>query len=80
MRARYDVFVKYEERNLYPTFTEVKHLKNMNKKILNRYHRSLLLDEISNEHKWLKVLSKQLVNGTDPLNFSLTWMNHICIS
>ena len=65
---------KCRESNLYPTFTKVKCLKDMNKKVRNRYHRRLLLDEISNIHKRLKSLNKQLPSETDTLKSNITWM------
>ena len=52
----------------------------MNKKVRNRYHRRYLLDEISNKHKRLKSLNKQLSNETDTLDSNITWMKSICIS
>ena len=52
----------------------------MNKKVRNRYHRRLLLDEISNIHKRLKSLNKQLPSETDTLRPNVTWMKSICIS
>ena len=52
----------------------------MNKKVRNRYHRRLLLDEISNIHKRLKSLNKQLPSETDTLKPNVTWMKSICIS
>ena len=72
--------VKCQESNLCPTFTKVKRLKYMSKKVRNRYHRRLLLDEISNKHKRLKSLNKQLANETDTLHSNVTWMKSICIS
>ena len=48
--------VKCRESNMCPTFTKVKRLKDMNKKVRNRYHRRLLLDEVSNKHKTIKVI------------------------
>ena len=72
--------IKCRESNLYPTFTKVKCLKDMNKKVRNRYHRRLLLDEISNIHKRLKSLNKQLPSETDTLKPNVTWMKSICIS
>ena len=52
----------------------------MNKKVRNRYHRCLLSDEISNIHKQLKSLNKQLPSETDALKSNVTWMKSICIS
>ena len=72
--------VKCREINLCPTITKVKRSKDMNKKVRNRYHRRLLLDEISNKHKRLKSLNKQLANETDTLNSNVTWMTSICIN
>ena len=72
--------VKCRESNPYPTFTKVKRLKGMNQKVRNRYHRCLLLDEISNKHKRLKSLNKQLAGETDTLKSIVTWMKSICIS
>ena len=71
--------VKCRDSNLYPAFTKVKHLKDMNKKVCNRYHRRLL-DEISNKRKQLKSLNKQLASETDTLKSNVTWMKSICIS
>ena len=51
----------------------------MDKKIQNRYYRRLLLDEISNKHKGLKLLNKQLENETNILNDSTTWMKRLSI-
>ena len=72
--------VKCRESNLYPTFTKVKRLKDINKKVRNRYHRRLLLDEISNKCKRLKSLNKQLASETDTLKSNITWVKSICIS
>ena len=63
-----------------PTFTKVKRLKDMNKKVRNKYHRRLLLDEVSNKHKRLKSLNKQLTIETDTLKSNVTWMKSICCS
>ena len=52
----------------------------MNQKVRNRYHRCLLLDEISNKHKRLKSLNKQLAGETDTLKSIVTWMKSIYIS
>ena len=52
----------------------------MNNKVRNRYHRRLLLDEISNNYKRLKSLNKQLTSETDTLKSNVTWMISICIS
>ena len=51
----------------------------MDKKIRNRCYRRLLLDEISNKPKRLKLLNKQLEMETNILNGSATWMKGICI-
>ena len=51
----------------------------MDKKIQNRYYRLLLLDEISNKYKRLKLLTKRLELETNILNDSPTWMKGICI-
>ena len=64
--------VNCRDSNLYPTFTKVKHLKDMNKKVCNRYHRRLL-DEISNKCKQLKSLNKQLASETDTLKSHVIW-------
>ena len=53
---------KCRDENVYPTFTKVKKFKDMEKKHRSRYYRRLLLDEISNKHKRLKQLNKQLDN------------------
>ena len=45
----------------------------MDEKIQNRYYMHLLLNEISNKHKRLKLLNKQLENETNILNDSKTW-------
>ena len=50
----------------------MKHLKDMNKKVSIKYHRRLLLDEISNKHKRLKSLNKQLASETDTFRSSVT--------
>ena len=52
----------------------------MNKKVRNRYHRRLLLDEISNKHKRLKSLNKQLASETDTLKSNVIGMKSIGIS
>ena len=52
----------------------------MNKKIRKRYHRRLLLHEISNKHKRLKSLNKQLASENDTPKSNVTWMKSICIS
>ena len=70
--------VKCQDGNLQPTFTRVKH-KGMDKKIRNRYYRLLLLDEISNKYKRLKLLTKRLELESNILNDSPTWMKGICI-
>ena len=51
----------------------------MDKKIQNRYYRCLLLDEVSNKHKRIKLLTKELEMETSILNDSTTWMKGICI-
>ena len=51
----------------------------MDKKMRNKYYRRLLLDEISNKHKRLKLLNKQLEMETNISNDSTTWMKGICI-
>ena len=48
----------------------------MDEKIQNRYYMHLLLNEISNKHKRLKLLNKQLENETNILNDSKTWKKH----
>ena len=53
-------FVKCRDGNLQPTFTRVKRFNGMDKNIRKRYYRRLLLDEISNKLKRLKLLNKQL--------------------
>ena len=53
-------FVKCRDGNLQPTFTRVKPFNGMDKNIRKRYYRRLLLDEISNKLKRLKLLNKQL--------------------
>ena len=75
-KYKFDInfLVKCGESNLYLTFTKVKRLKDINKKVRNRYHRRLLLDEISNIHKRLKSLNKQLPSETDTLKSNVTWM------
>ena len=52
----------------------------MNQKVRNRYHRCLLLDEISNKHKRLKSLNKQLASETDTLKSNVIGMKSIGIS
>ena len=52
--------VKCRDGNLQPTFTRVKRFNGMDKNIRKRYYRRLLLDEISNKLKRLKLLNKQL--------------------
>ena len=51
----------------------------MDRKIRNRCNKRLLLDKISNKHKRLKLLTKQLEMETNILNDSTTWMKGICI-
>ena len=68
--------VKCQDGNLQPTFTRVKQFKGMDEKIQNRYYVHLLLNEILNKHKRLKLLNKQLENETNILNDSKTWMKH----
>ena len=51
----------------------------MNEKIRNRYYRRLLLHEIPNKHKCLKLLNKQLEMENNILNDSTTSMKGICI-
>ena len=58
----------------------MKNLKDMNKKVRIKYHKRLLLDEISNKHKRLKSLNKQLASETDTFRSSVTWMKSICVS
>ena len=60
--------VKCRESNLYPTFTKVKRLKDMNKKVRNRSHRRFFGGEISNKYKRLKSLNKQVTSETDTLS------------
>ena len=74
------LLVKCRESNLCSTFIKVKRLKDLNKNIPNRYHRGLPLDEISNEHKRLKSLNKQLTNETNTFKSNVTWIKSICIS
>ena len=57
----------------------VKCFKGMDKKMRNRYYRLLLLDEISNMQKRLKLLTKLLETKANILNDSTTWMKGICI-
>ena len=52
----------------------------MNKKIRKRYHRRFLVDEISNKHKRLKSLNKQLASESDTPKSNVTWMKSIYIS
>ena len=52
----------------------------MNKKVRNRYHRRLLLDEISNKQKPLQSLNKQLASETDTLKSNVIGMKSIGIS
>ena len=68
--------VKCQDGNLQPTFARVKQFKGMDEKIQNRYYVHLLLNEILNKHKRLKLLNKQLENETNILNDSKTWMKH----
>ena len=58
----------------------LKRLTNINKKVRNRYHRRLLVDEIQNKCKRLKSLNKQLANETNTLKSNITWVKSICIS
>ena len=51
----------------------------MEKKHRNRYYRRLLLDEISNKHKRLKQLNKQLDDDLYLVNNNATWMKSKCI-
>ena len=51
----------------------------MDKKIRNRYYRRLLLDEVSNKQKRLKLSNRQLKNETNLLNDTTTWMKGVCI-
>ena len=64
--------VKCRDGNLQPTFTRVKRFNGMDKKIRKRYYRRLLLDEISNKRKRLKLLNKQLELETNLLDDSTT--------
>ena len=52
----------------------------MNKKIRKRYHKRFLVDEISNKHKRLKSLNKQLASESDAPKSNVTWMKSIYIS
>ena len=52
----------------------------MNKKVRDRYHERLLLDEILNKYKWLKSLNKQLTKKADTPKSNVTCMKTICIS
>ena len=70
---------KCRDGNVYPTFTKVKKFKDMEKKHRNRYYRRLLLDEISNKHRRLKQLNKQLDNDLYLLNNNVAWMKSKCI-
>ena len=70
---------KCRDGNLFPTFTKVKKFKDMEKKHRNHYDRRLLLDEISNKHKRLKQLSKQLDDDLYLLNNNATWMKSKCV-
>ena len=70
---------KFRDGNVYPTFTKVKRFKYMEKKHRNRYYRRLLLDEISNKHKRLKQLNKQLEDDLFLLNNNATWMKSKCV-
>ena len=65
--------------NLQPILMRVKCFKGMDKKMRNRYYRLLLLDEISNMQKRLKLLTKLLEMKANILNDSTTWMKGICI-
>ena len=64
--------VKCRDGNLHPTFTRVKRFNGMDKKIRKRYYRRLLLDEISNKRKRLKLLNKQLELETNLSDDSTT--------
>ena len=70
---------KCRDGNVYPTFTKVKKFKYMEKKHCNCYYRRLLLDEISNKHKLLKQLNKQLDDDLFLLNNNATLMKSKCV-
>ena len=65
--------------NVFPTFAKVKKFKDTEKKHRNRYYRRLLLDEISNKHKRLKQLNKQLDDDLYLVNNNANWMKSKCI-
>lgn len=55
LNARFTIDLRWDGY-LQPTFTRAKRLKEIDKKIRKRHYRHLLLDEISNKHKRLKIL------------------------
>ena len=68
------------DTKIIPNFTNLKRLKQMNKRSQSKFCRKLLYDEISNKHKNLKELCKQQQKSQNLLKNIATWMKQKCIT
>ena len=75
-----DFLSKCRDTNINPNFTQLKQLKEMDRKMRFKFCRKLLFNEISCKHKRLKSLKKNIdVVQTELLNSS-TWLKRKCIT
>ena len=70
---------RYKDNEVYPKFTQWKHCKRLKPKVREKHHNTVLKDSVSDTHKKIKNLNKDLESNEKCLRESTTWMKFILI-